>query len=42
MSSIGITVGEKVMIVRDPDTYPAPPEITYFGKPWTFVLRDTV
>jgi hypothetical protein len=42
MSQIGISAGEKVMIVRDPGDYPEPPEVTYFGKPWMFVLRDTV
>jgi len=42
ISKIGITAGEKVMIVDDPSIYPEPPEVTYFGKPWMFVLRDTV
>ena len=42
MSKIGITAGEKVMLVHDPSIYPEPPEISYFGKPWMFVLRDTV
>lgn len=42
MSKIGISAGEKVMIVRDPAFYPNEPQITYFGKPWMFVLRDTV
>ncbi len=42
ISKIGISAGEKVMIVNDPDFYPQKPEITYFGQPWMFVLRDTV
>jgi len=42
MSKIGISAGEKVMIVRNPSDYPEPPEITYYGKPWMYVLRDTV
>lgn len=42
ISKIGISVGEKVMYVRSPTDYPEPPHITYYGKPWTFVLRDTV
>jgi len=42
ISKIGISVGEKVMYVIDPTAYPEAPEITYYGKPWTFVLRDTV
>ena len=42
MSKIGISAGEKVMIINDPKYYPEDPQITYFGKPWMFVLRDTV
>jgi len=42
ISKIGISAGEKVMYVDDPSIYPEPPEISYFGKPWMFVLRDTV
>lgn len=42
ISKIGISAGEKVMIVDDPSIYPEPPEVSYFGKPWMFVLRDTV
>ena len=42
MSKIGITVGEKVMIVNNPDSYPEVPQFTYQGKPWMFVLRDTL
>ena len=34
MSQIGISSGEKVMIVNHPDIYPVEPEVTYFGKPW--------
>lgn len=41
ISKLGISVGEKVMYAR-PGDYPVPPHITYYGKPWTFVLRDTV
>lgn len=41
ISKIGISVGEKVMYARAGD-YPDPPRITYVGKPWAFVLRDTV
>ena len=42
MSKIGISAGEKVMVINDPKYYPEDPQITYFGKPWMFVLRDTV
>lgn len=42
ISKIGISAGEKVMIVNDPSFYPEDPQISYFGKPWMFVLRDTV
>jgi len=42
MSKNGISVGEKVMYVSDPTDYPEKPTITYQGKPWMFVLRDTV
>jgi hypothetical protein len=41
MSKIGISVGEKVFYARAGD-YVDPPHITYYGKPWMFVLRDTV
>lgn len=41
MSKIGISVGEKVMYNR-PGTYPVEPYVTYYGKPWLFVLRDAV
>jgi hypothetical protein len=41
ISKIGISVGEKVMYNR-PGTYPIEPHITYVGKPWMWVLRDTV
>lgn len=41
ISKIGISVGEKVWIPRYKDIVPYP-EITYIGKPWTFVLRDLV
>ncbi len=30
------------MLVNDPSIYPEPPQVTYFGKPWMFVLRDTI
>lgn len=42
MSQIGISVGMKVMVVTNHAFYPVDPEITYHGKPWMFVLRDTV
>lgn len=43
ISKHGISAGEKVMYVDDPTAYPVNPvSITYFGKPWMFVLRDTV
>jgi hypothetical protein len=41
ISKIGISVGEKVMYAK-PGDYPVDPNVTYFGKPWMFVLRDTV
>jgi hypothetical protein len=41
MSKLGISVGEKVMYAR-PSDYPVMPHVTYYGKPWMFVLRDTV
>lgn len=41
MSKNGITIGEKVMYVRNKEDYPeAEPTYTYLGKPWMFVLRD--
>lgn len=40
ISKVGISVGEKVMNVDDPKDYPQDPKMTYFGKPWLFVLRD--
>ena len=42
MSKIGISIGEKVMYVISPKDYPVAPEFTYVGKPWMYVLRDTV
>ena len=42
MSKIGISIGEKVMYVRSPNDYPVKPDYTYVGKPWMYVLRDTV
>ena len=42
ISKIGISVGEKVMYSFDELNYPVQPNITYIGKPWMFVLRDTV
>ena len=42
MSKIGISIGEKVMYVRSPTDYPVTPDYTYIGKPWMYVLRDTV
>jgi hypothetical protein len=42
ISKIGISVGEKVMYSFNPDNYPVVPHVTYWGKPWMFVLRDTV
>lgn len=42
MSKHGISIGEKVFWVADPSQYPVQPELSYFGKPWPFVLRDTV
>jgi hypothetical protein len=42
MSKIGISIGEKVMYVRSPSDYPVKPDYTYIGKPWMYVLRDTV
>ncbi|TNV78485.1 hypothetical protein FGO68_gene8749 [Halteria grandinella] len=42
MSKLGISVGEKVMLPREGShDYPEWPQVTYFGKPWQFVLRDT-
>ena len=41
ISKAGITVGEKVWI-PDVSRYPRVPQTSYFGKPWMFVLRDTV
>jgi hypothetical protein len=41
ISKIGISVGEKVMYAAH-GVYPVDPHVTYFGKPWMFVLRDTV
>ena len=37
-----VTIGEKVMIENDKSQYPRKPETTYLGKPWMFVLRDTI
>jgi len=42
MSKIGISVGEKVICCPSPGEWPELPQITYNGKPWTFVLRDTI
>ena len=42
ISKIGISAGEKVMIINNPSAYPKDPQITYFGKPWMMVLRDGV
>ncbi|TNV78496.1 hypothetical protein FGO68_gene1350 [Halteria grandinella] len=42
MSRIGISVGEKVMYRKDGIDYNPTPEWTYFGKPWLYVLRDTI
>ena len=42
ISKNGITVGEKVMIDRNPTSYPIAPTTTYYGKPWMFVLRDAL
>jgi len=42
LSQNGISVGEKVMYVSDPSDYPVKPTTTYHGKPWLFVLRDTI
>lgn len=42
MSKTGISVGEKVMYVKSASDYPTEPKYTYFGKPWMFVLRDTI
>lgn len=42
MSKNGISVGEKVMIPNDPAAFPIYPSTTYLGKPWQFVLRDTI
>jgi hypothetical protein len=40
ISKNGIAIGEKVWYPREgTDPYPT---ITYFGKPWTYVLRDAV
>ena len=36
----GITVGEKVMYVKQATDYPENPTYTYLGKPWMYVLRD--
>ncbi len=30
------------MVPQSPNDYPMPPLITYVGKPWMFVLRDTI
>ena len=30
------------MYVRSPTDYPVKPDYTYVGKPWMYVLRDTV
>lgn len=42
MSKIGISVGEKVMLVQSASDYPEMPTYTYLGKPWMFVLRDVL
>ena len=42
ISKIGITVGEKVMYVRQASDYPQMPTYNYFGKPWLYALRDTL
>lgn len=41
ISKIGISIGEKVMY-NIPGTHPVEPYVTYYGKPWLFVLRDAV
>ena len=42
MSKTGLTVGEKVWIMNEPQYYDVKPVTTYIGKPWMFVLRDTI
>lgn len=42
VSKNGISTGEKVMYVNDENKFPNYPETTYYGKPWQFVMRDTV
>ncbi len=42
MSKIGISMGMKVMYMLSPSDFPITPVRTYFGKPWTYVLRDVV
>ena len=42
ISKNGMSVGEKVMYDRTPSAYPIPPTTSYWGKPWMFVLRDTL
>ena len=42
MSKNGISVGEKILIDREPPAWNPRPKTTYFGKPWTFVTRDVL
>lgn len=42
ISKLGISVGEKILIDRDGTLWNPRPTTTYFGKPWTFVTRDTI
>ena len=43
ISKNGITGGEKVLMDEsEEEFYPIRPTTTYDGKPWMFVLRDTV
>lgn len=42
MSKIGISMGEKVIYVDNPKDWPIQPHVSYWGKPWMFLLRDTV
>lgn len=42
ISKSGISIGEKYMYPNGRAHYPLEPLTTYVGKPWMFVLRDTI
>jgi hypothetical protein len=42
LNKAGISVGEKVMYRKSNINYDIEPKWSYFGKPWMYVLRDTI